>query len=354
MLVPVQVRAPARPSAWPDRRRRHLTPHRAPNAVLELQRTAGNRAVVGLLAPVAVQRQPDHPPIKDVYPAGTLDAAAWTRTHQEAKAALAKGDAATAEAKYLVLLADAATVAGITILPGFSPTQINVVKGKTAGGLNLSLDRGDDPGHVGIVDASGTHVALEFAKKVPAVEVALTISPRAFNDDKSLSLRTIRHEMLHARHRQMTLAAVAAWHKAKRPKPFGEWVGKNAKRLKLSDADVVLVQKGAEGGHINTEVLAYVEGFMTEFHLTKPTKAGTEMAFVELLGAVETTKFFTWKNADQKVRDEALARLKGYWATLGAQHQERWKEWVANGVAKNATNKDGRKEFFAALATFVK
>jgi hypothetical protein len=253
----------------------------------------------------------------------------------------------------LVLLADAATVAGITVLPGFSPKQIHVVKGTTEGGLNLSLDRGDDPGHVGIVDASGKHVALEFAKKVPAVHVALTISPGAFNDEKSLSLRTIRHEMLHVRHRQLTLAAIAEWHKAKRPDGFGKWVGKNAKRLKLSAADVVLVQQGAKGGQINTEVLAYVEGFMTEYHLTKPTKDGTAMAFFELLGAVETKKFLTWQGADQKVRDEATSRLKGYWSTLGPKHQERWKEWVVDGVAKSRADTTGRKEFFDALAVFV-
>ena len=116
---------------------------------------------------------------------------------------------------------------------------------------------------------------------------------------------------------------------------------------------MVLVQKGAQGGQVNTEVLAYVEGFMTEYHLTKPTKDGTAMAFFELLGAVETKKYLTWRQADQKVRDEALARLKGYWATLGPQHQERWKEWVANGVANHGADTTGRKEFFAALAAFV-
>ena len=126
--------------------------------MLELQRTAGNRAVAGVLRSAVIQRQPDHPPIKDVFPAGTLDATTWTTTHQQARAALAKSDEVTAEARYRVLLADVATVAGITILPGFSPQQIHVVKGTTEGGLNLSLDHGDDPGHVGIVDASGKHV----------------------------------------------------------------------------------------------------------------------------------------------------------------------------------------------------
>jgi len=252
------------------------------------------------------------------------------------------------------LLADAAAVAGITILPGFDPTKIHVIKGTTAPGLNLSLNSGDDPGHVGWVDASGTLVALDFAKGIPAVKVALTVSPGAFKDEKAMSMRTIRHEMLHARHRQITMNAVTKWHDAGRKQGFEEWVAKQAKRLGLSDADVVLVQKGARGGSVNTEVLAYVEGFMTEYHLTQPTKAGTAMAFFELLGAVETKKFLTWQQADQKVRDEAMARLKGYYGTLGKAHQDRWKDWVADGVAKHGSDKTGRKEFFAALAAFVK
>jgi hypothetical protein len=166
-------------------------------------------------------------------------------------------------------------------------------------------------------------------------------------------MRTVRHEMLHARHRQLTLDAVKGWIAAGRRPAFGKWVADHAKGLHLSDADVVLVQQGAQGGQVNTEVLAYVEGFMTEFHLTPPTKAGTRMAFFELLGTVETRKFLTWKQADKKVRAEATARLRDYHATLDGAHRQRWKEWVDEGVAKHGTDKTGRKEFFAAMATFV-
>ena len=180
------------------------------------------------------------------------------------------------------------------------------------------------------------------------------ISPNAFHDEKAMSMRTIRHEMLHVRHRQMTLDAIAKWDAAGRTPSLEKWVAKNAKPLHLSGADVVLVQKGARGGQVDTEVLAYVEGFMTEFHLSPPTKAGSSMAFVELLGAVETTKFFTWKQAHEKVKLEAVARLRDDYATLGSAHRQRWKEWVNDGVAKHSADRTGRTEFFAALVTFVK
>ena len=93
---------------------------------------------------------------------------------------------------------------------------------------------------------------------------------------------------------------------------------------------------------------------MTEFHLSPPTKRGPDMAFFELLGAVETTKFLTWKQAHADVKKEALARLRDYHATLGSAHQQRWKEWVDEGVAKHGADTTGRKDFYAALATFVK
>jgi hypothetical protein len=324
-------------------------------AVLDLQRTAGNRAVAGLLRTPVVQAQRDHPPIKDLVPAGTLDASAWTTVHRQAATALTEGDVSTAESLYLRLLADAAAVAGVTALPGFDPKQINVYRGTAKAGLNLTLDRGDKPGHTAWVDSAGKFgVPLDFSKGVPAVQAGLMISPNAFDDEKAMSMRTIRHEMVHVRHRQITLDAVAKWDAAGRQQTFGKWVAKNAKRLRLSDADVALVQKGALGGQVDTEVLAYVEGFMTEFSLSPPTKEGSRGAFVELLGAVETTKFFTWKQAHEKVKDEAMARLRDYYATLGKAHRQRWKEWVDDGVAQHSADKTGRKEFFAALATFVK
>ena len=102
--------------------------------------------------PPVVQAQRDHPPIKDLVPAGTLDASGWATVHRQAATALAQGDVSTAESLYVRLLADAATVAGVTVLPGFDPKQINVYRGTAKAGLNLSLDRGDEPGHTGWVD----------------------------------------------------------------------------------------------------------------------------------------------------------------------------------------------------------
>ena len=43
-----------------------------------------------------------------------------------------------------------------------------------------------------------------------------------------------------------------------------------------------------------------------------------------------------------------------YYATLGKTHQDRWTEWVADGVAKYGSDNSGRQPFSAALAAFVR
>ena len=132
------------------------------------------------------------------------------------------------------------------------------------------------------------------------------------------------------------------------------WVTNNAKKLGLSAADVVLIDKGTRGGVADTELLAYAEGFMTEYHLVPATKAGAQMAFFELLGMVETHKVNPWADSEPAVRTEAMARLKTYHATLDPAHRDRWRDWLADERNKQVKNQPGRTEFLDALATFVK
>ena len=94
------------------------------------------------------------------------------------------------------------------------------------------------------------------------------------------------------------------------------------------------------GGSANTELLAYVEGFMTAFHLTPPPLIPQHALFIDLLGALETTKVDTWRSANVAVRDEALGRLHEYYCnTLDADHRAAFDAWVASleaQVAKDA------------------
>jgi hypothetical protein len=316
--------------------------------ILQLQRQAGNHAVVRLL-----QRDtgshPENPPVTDLHPAGTLDDAAWASAY---RAAVAAG---TADA-FRPLFRDIAVTAGMGALPGFDLSSIPTTDGKTAHpGLNISMSTSDEPGHTGWVDKSGTFgTPLNLAKGVPDVTIAVVVNPKALHAEKGLSLRSIRHEMVHVRHKLKVLDALNAWQASGRKSGFEEWFKGYAKKSKMSALDTAVITKGAKDAAADTEVLAYVEGFTNDFHRRKPTTEDAAMSFFELLGAVETRRLYTWKQADPAVHQEALIRLRDYYATLDADHQRLWKDWLDKQLATAAKDTTGRKDFLLQLSGFVK
>ena len=331
-----------------------------------MQRLAGNQAVLSLLgrdAPATgvagfgpVQRDggshPENPPLATLHPAGTLSDQQWTAAY---RAAAAKP---SVEA-YQSLFRDIALTAGMADLgTGFVPSTLPVSDGKTAKpGLNITLNTSGQPGQTAWVDKNGAFgVPLTLDKSAPPeVSIAIILSPLALEKDKALSLSTTRHEMVHARHKIKVLDAVKAWLSSpRRPRPgFEDWLKQQArkKRNSMSALDVALISKGAKNAAANTEVLAYIEGFTTEFHRRPVTAAGP--AFFELLGAVETRKLYTWAQADTAVQAEALTRLRGYHAKLDIDHQRTWKEWLDKQLAGTANDKTGRKDFLTRLTGFV-
>ena len=90
----------------------------------------------------------------------------------------------------------------------------------------------------------------------------------------------------------------------------------------------------------NTEVLAYVEGFTTDFHRRPAIAAEAGPAFFELLGAFETRKLFSWAQADPAVQVEALTRLREYHATPGIDHQRLWKQWLDKELGESRRRQD--------------
>jgi hypothetical protein len=334
----------------------------------QLQRQAGNQAMLSLLQREAraagvtqghtVQRDVgshrENPPVSTLQPAGTLSEEQWTAAY---RAAVAKP---SVEA-YEPLFRDIALTAGMAELAaGFVPSTVPVSDGKTAKpGLDMTLNTSDEPGHTAWVDKNGAFgVPLKLdSGTAPDVSVAIILSPRALSPDKALSLRSARHEMVHARHKTKVLEGVKAWQSSpgRRQPGFDEWLKQQAtkKTNPISALDVALIGSGAKNGAANTKVLAYVEGFMTDFHRRLATAAQTGPAFFELLGAVETRKLYTWAQADPAVQVEALARLREYRDTLDIDHQWLWREWLDKELAKAANDKTGRKDFLARLTAFV-
>ena len=196
-----------------------------------------------------------------------------------------------------------------------------------APGLNLVLGSGaSKAGSTGFVDAAGKFgVEFDAAVKAGTPRIAIRLFSGTFKDDKADTLRVLRHEMLHARHREQAIDSL-----------------KGGKSAPQTAVDKAVVRDIKLGGSANTELLAYVEGFMTAFHLTAPPLGPQHPLFIDLLGMLETTKVDPWHSADESVRDEALGRLHEYYCnTMDAAHRAAFDAWVASLEAQVA--KDARR-----------
>jgi hypothetical protein len=345
------ARIPRRPGPAPPSRTESAGPF---ERILQLQRRAGNHAVAPLLSPAGtrtVQRapSPENPPVGTLNPTGTMSDQQWTAAY---KAAVAK----PSEAAYQALFRDIAVTAGLDQIPGFAlPSPIPTSDGKTAQpGLNFTLKAGET-GHTAWIDKNGKWgVKLNPSKKrAPDVSIGIVLGPLALDAEKGLSLRTIRHEMVHARHKVKVLEAVKAWQTGSGKAGLDDWLTGQVAKKKMSDLDLALISKGAQDAASNTEVLGYVEGFTNDFHRRAATMAAAQMSFFELLGVVITEKVYPWAGADPAVRQEALARLKDYRDRLDPDHQRLWKEWLDRESGKVVKDQPGRTDFLKALSAFV-
>ena len=251
------TRTARRPGSAPAGR---TEPARPFEQILQLQRQAGNRAVAQLLRPAgsrAVQRapSPENPPVSTLNPTGTMTEPQWTAAY---KAAVAQPSVAGYEA----LFRDIAVTAGMDQIPGFNLSSIPTSDGKTAQpGLNFTLKSGET-GHTAWIDKSGKFgVRLNPTKKHPPdVSIGVIVGPVALTSDKGLSLRTIRHEMVHVRHKLKVLEAVRSWQAAPGATGLDDWLKAQVATKKMSGLDQALVGMGAKDVASNTEVLGYVEG----------------------------------------------------------------------------------------------
>ena len=307
-------------------------------------------------ARAVVQRagsSPEFTPVATLTPPGSLSESQWT-------AAVAAARAKPSAAAYEPLIRDIAVTAGMAALgSGFVPTPVPVTDGKTARpGLNMSMDPGDKPGHAGWVDGSGAYgIPFRLDKTTPPDrQVAVILSVGILKPDKGLSLSTVRHEMVHAKHKQKVLEAVKLWQALPvRGRPsLSEWLTKQTRkrRAPMSALDAVLIGKGVQDLGVNTEVLAYVESFVNSYHRRGPTAADAGPAFFDLLGAVQTDRFDTWKQADPTVQAEALTRLREYHATLDLPHQRLWRQWLDRQLERVGKDRY-RKDFLTRLGAFV-
>jgi hypothetical protein len=251
--------------------------------------------------------------IEDAYATGTLGETAWRNLLASAEAN-AKTGIGDAQAEYLRLYADIAKLAQTSRVLDTSLGISVVTGGKEScqdakAGLNLSMRTSDGWG------ANATTALIDLktgklgANLSPPGEVqppiAIVLSRDAFKANKEETLGILRHEMIHAEHDdEDTGAALAASRKDK----------KGPVRTSVA----------------NSELLGYLEGFMTMFHLAEPAPDDSKHpAFIQLRGMLTTKEANPWAEADPSFRSEALGRLREYYChALDQPHRESFDGWV--------------------------
>jgi hypothetical protein len=259
------------------------------------------------------ERASDTDLIENAYGRGTLNETEWTNLINTAERDLATGNSKDATATYLALYRDAAKLAQASRVILWS--TINVVTGSEYNcgdakpGLNFTLaDSGawGANGTTDYVDDKGKFGVKPGERGKPQPLVAIVLSRSAFVRQKERTLGILRHEMVHAEHLQQDADALLFPDPKARSGPVPTTLSK-------------------------TELFAYVEGFMTMFHLTHPAPTDpNHPAFVELLGALDTGKsVLPWSGSARADRSEALGRLQEYYChALDPSHKEAFKNWV--------------------------
>jgi hypothetical protein len=283
----------------------------AESQLLALQRTAGNHAVVRMLARDKTPSRLDVGPVTELYKGGT-SAEAW-------------GDAVRSREHFVDLYSELATL--------LNATKIEDVKGTSAKDINTA--RKPEPSalkpglnFVGELDGDRGQTAYlydgKFDMKLPAQRegalptVAVLLGPRAFDpSNKASTVGVLRHELEHAFHGRLALNWLKKWREDEsrdaKKLSFLDWLEKK----KLPAADMALVRERVGGTKINTEALGNLEQFITQFPFEgADADKLAHPAFFEL----EDTADF-WVNADAAVQQEVVARLKALRTRLSSDRQ---------------------------------
>jgi hypothetical protein len=265
----------------------------------------------------------------------------------------------------LPLYAEIAALAGaarVRDVKGVGKDDINVARDARKGekdikpGLNFVANLSGH-GETGFVDGQGVFRGPELPRiqDGPLPKVAIMLGPQAFHHGKDGALGTLRHEMKHAEHFQLMIDRLAKWRKSGTGGSFDAWVDRETGIGKLERS---LLEGERKGNTANTEVLAYVEGFINTFHLRHPALS-TAMAIdpppamMQLRRAGEK-----YASADDSVRAAAMDRLRDYIKTvLTADERAALKGWLTfllNPPAGEDSAAKLLRSDFRPLAGFLK
>jgi hypothetical protein len=308
----------------------------------DLRSAIGNRAMARLLLRDALQDEI----IRDVGP--VADPKQWSKQRD--------GDIRP-QFTELAKLAKAGRLRDVKV------DQINTAMDAKRGerdikpGLNF-VGKLTGKGECGFVDGQGVFRGPQLPVSLdgPLPRIAIMLGPQAFHQGKDGALGTLRHEMKHAEHFQMMIDWLGKWRdEAKKSgmtkldddgarKRFDAWVDRN-KGIGKVDHALLFGERGAN--HHNTELLAYVEGFINIWHLR------TDAPSVELAATYPPALYQLrrageeFQYADSAVKAAALDRLRDYiTSVLTARERISLRVWLTflADQAKAPAGTDGRSK----------
>ena len=269
-----------------------VPPRTEPEPPLELL-PAGvpNHALARLLAR-APKPDPQRTKIKHI---GSLTGAdEWANT-------LNKGESV------LPLYADLATQLGATVIRDVQGTDAKditraLTPDRVQPGLNF-VSRGLGKGRCWYIEEGKPVNTLTVSAKGPLPKVAIGLAGSVFvPGNKAFALATLRHEIEHAAHRQMAVDWMQKWREAGAKGDFRVWLGTQ----QIAQADRQLIGELVDGGTVNTEVLAHLEGFIMAFPLEDHENANPQRSvYDQLMGVAEH-----WGSATTEIKAEAVKRIR--------------------------------------------
>ena len=226
-------------------------------SLLMLQRTIGNAAVTAFLARDAAteKAKKSTPRLKPrfAFVTGQLKPQEWagkSRLQQYADIAQVGG------------ADNIASVAGISASSIYEIPDVKVGN-PVKPGLNLAKQYEHDA-TCGFVDDKSNWRGdiLPATASGPAPQVALVLGPKAFARDEVYALGSLRHEMEHARHMELSIEWLVKWREDGAKKSFSIFIAEQAKSGNIPADVLPLIRVEHDSPRGDTELLAYLEGFV--------------------------------------------------------------------------------------------
>jgi hypothetical protein len=215
-------------------------------------------------------------------------------------------DALNRKQSVIPLYAELATQLGATVIRDVQGTDAKditraLTPDRVQPGLNF-VSRGLGKGRCWYIEDGKPVNALTVSAKGPLPKVALGLAGSVFiPGNKAFALATLRHEIEHAAHRQMGVDWMQKWREAGAKGDFRAWLGSQ----QIAQADRSLIGELVDGGTVNTEVLAHLEGFIMAVPLEDHETANPQRSvYDQLTGVAEH-----WGSATTEVKAEAVKRI---------------------------------------------